>query len=121
MKERRNGEKTSTRRKRRTRGTRTRSIMVMLMWVRSGTPKMRAQAPKKKGWQTLPSKRLHRLLSSSPTSPMTRATTFLFVSWQKKVPTETSPSSNDDKDILIKEFGMKGYKVIKTLMKKLEK
>src|SRR6266508_1819824 len=39
----------------------------------------------------------------------------------KKVPIETSPSSDDDKDILIKEFGMKGYKVIKTLMEKLEK
>src|SRR5438128_9597836 len=39
----------------------------------------------------------------------------------KKVTTETSLSSDDDKDILIKEFGMKGYKVIKKLMEKLEK
>src|SRR6266498_1029371 len=39
----------------------------------------------------------------------------------KKVPTETPLSSDDDKDIMIREFGMKGYKVIKKLMEKLEK
>ena len=39
----------------------------------------------------------------------------------KKVPTETPLSSDDDKDIMIREFGMKDYKVIKKLMEKLEK
>src|SRR5207253_1927739 len=34
---------------------------------------------------------------------------------------QTPLSSDDDKDIMIKEFGMKGYKVIKKLMEKLEK
>src|SRR5438128_6143322 len=40
---------------------------------------------------------------------------------EKKVPTKTPLSSDDDKDIMIREFGMKDYKVIKKLMEKLEK
>src|SRR5438128_7346936 len=45
--------------------------------------KYHGHAPMKKGWQTLPSKRLHQLLASSPTSPTTRPITFLLASWQK--------------------------------------
>ncbi len=43
----------------------------------------------------------------------------------KKVSTETPPSSEDDepstKEIMIKEFGINGYHVVRKLMKKLEK
>src|SRR6266498_4645396 len=39
----------------------------------------------------------------------------------KKVPIESSPPSDDDKENMMKEFGEKGYKLIKKLMEKLEK
>src|SRR5438105_6683837 len=39
----------------------------------------------------------------------------------KKVPIETPPPSDDDKENMMKEFGEKGYKLIKRLMEKLEK
>src|SRR5436190_23507838 len=51
---------------------------------------------------------------------MTRATTFLLASWQKGR-RYLLKHLYDDKDIMIREFGMKGYKVIKKLMEKLEK
>src|SRR6266542_827251 len=61
------------------------------------------------------------LLFTNLTDDESNHVPFCLMEKGKKVPTETSSSSDDDKDILIKEFCMKGYKVIKTLMEKLEK
>ena len=61
------------------------------------------------------------LLFTNLTDDESNHAPFCLMAKGKKVPTKTSPSSDDDKDIMIKEFGMKGYKVIKKLMEKLEK
>jgi len=74
----------SSKEERRAKAITRRRDMVKLMLVKNGTPVMRVQAPKMKGWQASPFKSHNQPHASSPTSPTMRTTTLLLVLWQKE-------------------------------------
>ena len=118
---RKNGEKTSTRKMTRTRNTRRRGTKVMLMWVKKWDSEDESSSSDDEGVASIAIQRASpgSCLFTNLTNDESDHIPTCLMEKGKKVPIETPPPSDDDKENMMKEFGEKGYKLIKRLMEKL--